>query len=62
MTPFFKLRKLPVVNGNKGNLVVKADNAGLVSALQAYHREMLTDNKKIAERLLVDHNIKMRCL
>jgi hypothetical protein len=41
---------------------VKADSEVLVAALQTYHREQLSNNRKISERLLADHGIKMRCV
>lgn len=36
------------------------DDEKLVEALNNYHRENLCSNKKIAARLLADHNIRMR--
>lgn len=38
---------------------LRADDARLRSALETYHRAMLTNNKKISELLLADHNISM---
>jgi hypothetical protein len=38
----------------------KADDEVLASALRSYHRELLTNNKKISARLKSDHGIEMR--
>jgi hypothetical protein len=35
----------------------KADNPVLVEALQEYHHQLCTNNKKISQHLLVDHGI-----
>jgi hypothetical protein len=39
--------------------VAKVDDPVLVEALQEYHRQLCTDNKKIAQRLLAEHGIEM---
>jgi hypothetical protein len=38
----------------------KADDESLVKALESYHREKLTNNQKISERLKREHGITMR--
>ena len=38
----------------------KADDAALTEALESYHREKLTNNQKISERLKREHGITMR--
>ena len=40
--------------------IAKADDEVLASALRSYHRELLTNNKKISARLKNDHGIEMR--
>ena len=39
---------------------VKAEDPALIEALKQYHRELLSNNDTIAERLKADHNIIMR--
>jgi hypothetical protein len=39
---------------------VKEDDETLRTALAKYHREKLTSNKTISERLKVEYNIEMR--
>ena len=41
-------------------LTVKADDEVLAGALSQYHKELLTNNKKISAHLFSDHGIKMR--
>ena len=38
---------------------VTADSPILQEALEKYHRRLITDNNRISELLLVDHNIEM---
>ena len=40
--------------------VAKADDTVLAEALESYHREKLTNNEKISERLKREHGITMR--
>ena len=44
------------VNGE----AAKADDAALAKALESYHREKLTNNQTISERLKREHGITMR--
>ncbi|OBZ79570.1 hypothetical protein A0H81_00262 [Grifola frondosa] len=44
---------------NQHGETLKADDERLVKALQAYHREKLTNNDKISKRLQADHGISM---
>lgn len=37
----------------------KANDAALVAALQEYHRQLLSSNEKISQRLLTDHGMRM---
>lgn len=37
-----------------------ADDQALLAAFNTYHREKLTNNSIISERLLKEHNIRMR--
>ena len=39
---------------------VKADDETLITALQKYHRQLLTHNKTISDLLLADYGITMR--
>lgn len=39
---------------------MKADDAMLAKALESYHREKLTNNQTILERLKLEHGIDMR--
>jgi len=39
---------------------VKAEDPVLIEVLTQYHRELLSNNDMIAERLKADHNIIMR--
>jgi len=41
-------------------LTAKADDEVLTGALYQYHKELLTNNKKISAHLFSDHGIKMR--
>jgi hypothetical protein len=40
--------------------IAKADDAELITALNAYHRENCSNNEKISKRLLAEHSITMR--
>lgn len=42
------------------NKAAKTDDESLVKALESYHREKLTNNQKISERLKREHGITMR--
>ncbi|KAF8884384.1 hypothetical protein BD779DRAFT_1472147 [Infundibulicybe gibba] len=44
---------------NQYGAVLKADDEVLICALEKYHRELLSSNKKIAARLAADHGIIM---
>lgn len=44
------------VNGE----AAKADDVALAKALESYHREKLTNNQTISERLKREHGITMR--
>ena len=39
---------------------VTADNPILQEALEKYHHQLITDNNRISELLLADHNIEMK--
>jgi hypothetical protein len=39
---------------------VTADSPILQEALEKYHRQLITDNNRISELLLADHNIEMK--
>ena len=41
-------------------LTVKADNEEFAAIMKVYHREKISSNQKILERLFTDHAIKMR--
>lgn len=41
------------------NRIASADEEKLAEALKQYHRRNLSSNKKIAERLWADHQIRM---
>ena len=41
--------------------LARADNEILSNALKKYHREQLTNNKQISQRLAAEYGIKMRC-
>ena len=41
-------------------ILVSANDPVLQEALRKYHRELVTDNNKISERLLADYRIEMK--
>jgi hypothetical protein len=41
---------------------VTADSPILQEALKKYHRQLITDNNRISEPLLADHNIEMKLI
>jgi hypothetical protein len=50
----------PYAQYNCLTLTAKADDEVLTDALHQYHKELLTNNKKISARLFSDQDIKMR--
>ncbi|KAF8967102.1 hypothetical protein BDZ97DRAFT_1903511 [Flammula alnicola] len=45
---------------NQFDPVLTADSSILQEALEKYHRRLITDNKRISDLLLADHNIEMK--
>jgi hypothetical protein len=48
--------------GINASILVKADDSTLHPALEKYHREGLTNDKKISERLMREYDIDMKCV
>ena len=44
------------------SILVKADDPTLHTALEKYHREGLTNDEKICERLAREYDIVMKCV
>ena len=42
-------------------IAVKADDPRLIEALTKYHSARITDEDKVSELLLTEHNIKLSC-
>jgi hypothetical protein len=59
----FDLRKCSCVPNARTSTacLARADDEILSDALKKYHREQLTDNKQISQRLAAEYGIKMRC-
>ena len=60
MEMFVRAAKCFILSHHSLNFfLVKADNPELVNALTKYHREGVTNNLKISQRLLAEYNLSI---